>query len=228
MSRMTVTEFSRLKKNDMPVIAQLLTSLSLNSINTPSNKAGMYGNYVTMWLELKLTGKLKHIEYLKRRGRLRGRKGKIIKQAISQYQTLQLLRKVIVPNKDFMRIVLVRDTHFELENTFQWVDVQFVRQAVVTLEQQLLLIGVRKKDVIFEHRVQTETLSGIIDIFDPVTQTVVEIKTCRVLPKEAFIQVSAYAHMVKAKRAYIFNTVDCGVWKVIPIVAREGEKWISK
>ena len=185
-----VSEFARIKKNDITCITQLLTSLSLNTINTPSQRSAMYGNYVTLWLELKTTGKLRHMEIKKERKWNRGRKGKIIKQALKQYSTLQMLRSVILPNREFMRIVMINDSHFDLSNTFLWVDIAFVRKTVMTLEQQLRFVGMAHEHVIFEHKIQTPLFTGVCDVYDPTTQTVLEVKTCRFIPKEAFVQVS--------------------------------------
>ena len=222
----TVSEFAKMNKNGIECMTQLLTSLSLNSVNTPSHRSAMYGNYVTMWLELKTTGKLNHMDIHKAKKNHRGRKGKIIKQALRQYGTLQLLRSVIVPSRDFMRIVMVQDSHFDLTNSFQWVDMRFIRQIVTTLEQQLRFIGMCHKDVLFEHKMKSASFSGICDAYDPTTRTVLEVKTCRFIPKEAFVQVSVYAHMLKAKAAYIANTVDAGIWQVVPKKTRDGHMWM--
>ena len=221
-----VSEFARSKKNDITCIAQLLTSLSMNSINTPSQRSALYGNYVTLWLELKTTGKLKHMETKKKRRWYRGRKGKIIKQALKQYDTLQMLRSVIVPNREFMRIVMINESHFDLSNTFLWVDIAFVKKIVITLEQQLRFVGMAHKDVIFEHKIKTALFTGVCDIYDPTTRAVLEVKTCRFIPKEAFVQVSVYAQMLGAKAAYIANTVDAGLWQVLPVKSRDGNRWI--
>ena len=222
----TVTEFSRVNKNVQECVAELLTCLHINSINTPSFRSAMYGNYVTLWLELTMTGKLKHMEDL-RRSRRRGRRGLVIQQSLKQYYTMSRLRSIIQPSRGFMRIVAVKDSYFDLDNSYTWVDLAFIRRAVCTLRQQINMINVCQDAMQFEHKVRGGRTTGICDMYDPRSKTVIEVKTCRFIAKESFAQVSAYAALMSCKRAYLINTVDGGVWRVIPSNTREGERWLK-
>lgn len=220
-----VTDYARAHKNNIACSVELRSCLQLNDINTPSFRASCYGNYVTVWAELKCTGRILHMERLIRQ-RSRGRRAMIVRQALRQYRTLQALRDTISPTQEFMRIVLVRDLSFETTNSYKWVKMGFLRVAIRTLLDQVRLVGISHQSQ-FEYRIRSAGLSGIADIYDECTGTVIEIKTCRFVPKEAFAQVTLYAHMLSAKRAFVCNCVDGGVWQLRPNITNKGEQWLD-
>ena len=220
-----VTDYARAHKNNITCSVELRSCLQINEINTPSFRAACYGNYVTVWAELKCTGRILHMERLVRQ-RSRGRRAMIVRQAVRQYRTLQKLRDAISPTQEFMRLVLAKEPSFDTTNSFKWVRMGFLKVAIRTLLDQIRLVGISSQSQ-FEYRIRSTGLSGIVDIYDRSTRTVIEVKTCRFVPKEAFAQVTLYAHMLSAKRAFVCNCVDGGVWQLRPNITNKGEQWLD-
>ena len=212
----SVTKHSIEQKHVTKCVAQLLTPIQMNFQNTPSYKAALYGNYTTMFIELKLSGSLPHMEALKLRIRSlkHTARYRMIKQAIKQYDTYKLLRQVIVPTREFMRIVTVKDNIFDTTNSFTWVNIDFLRTCIQCLTHQLKFLNLYHSKVVFECPVQSSSLRGYADIYDHASRSVVEIKTCRYLKKEHFAQAKAYQSLLHAKHCYLINAVDGGIWQL--------------
>lgn len=212
----SVTKHSIEQRNSTKCVAQLLTPMQMNFQNTPSHKACFYGNYTTLFLELKLSGSLPHMEALKLRVRSLKHtcRYRMIKQAIHQYDTYKCLRNLLEPTRDFMRIVVVKDNIFDTTNSFDWVNIKFLRSCVRCLIHQLKFVDLYHKNVAFECPVQSTTLRGYADVYDRKTKTVIEIKTCRFLQKEHFVQAKAYQQLLGAKKCYLMNCVDGAIWKL--------------
>lgn len=212
----SVTKYSIEKRDTDKCIAQLLTPIQLNHQNTPSHRAACYGNYVPMFVQLKLTGRLPHMEALKVRmsSFKHSQRFRVIKQAISQYNTCRLLKDVLAPTRDFMRIVVIKDEFFSATNDFSWVDMDFLHSCIQCLIHQLKYLSLYNKDIIFECPVQSSSLRGYVDIFDARSKTVIEIKTCRFVKKEHFVQAKAYQRLLNAKYCYLLNCVDAGIWQL--------------
>jgi len=196
--------------------AELLTTLKVGT-PTPSYRAPQYGNYVSMWMELVLTGKLGHMERM-RSTRNSVRKGscryKIMQQALRQYDCIKSLHKIARPSRDFMRIVMIRDQYFDRSNTFDWVDIEYLRGIITSLHHQFRLINLGQ-DLEFEKRMETATVVGRCDVYCPTTNTVVEIKATKFTASHHLTQTQMYARMLKCRRAFLCNPVDGGVWKLL-------------
>lgn len=212
----SVTKHSIEQKNTTRCVAELLTPIQLNFHNTPSHKAAFYGIYVPLFLELKLSGVLPHMESLKLRVKSfkHTSRHRIIRQAVKQYETCKLLRNAITPTKDFMRLVVVKDSIFDTTNDFSWVNIEFLRNCVQCLTHQMKFLNMYHKRVVFECPVQSAYLRGFADIYDNSSKSVIEIKTCRFLKKEHFVQAKAYQLLLNAKHCYLINSVDGGIWKL--------------
>ena len=213
----SVTRFASLNKHNVPCIVELITPLQMNIIgNTPSHKPACYGNYVNLWMELKLSGVLMHMEQIMqtRHNRRSPKRRRIIQQAIQQYVTMKSYRHEIKPTREFMRFVVLLDTMFDTENTFGWVNITFIEHVITVLSQQITYIGL-SSNLVFEHKVNTAHVRGRCDIYDVDTSTVVEIKTCRFIHKEHFIQLHMYKKLASAKRAFLINCVDGSIWRLI-------------
>ena len=213
----SVTKFASVNKHVVPCVVELLTPIHLNTIgNTPSYKPGLYGMYVNIWTELKYTGKIAHMEQLvnTRYARRCPKRRRIIKQAIHQYLTIKSYRSVARPTREFMRIVQLVDILFDVTNTFNWVDITFLRNVINTLNNQLSYIGI-SSNLSFEHKIGNMSLRGRCDIYDKENSIVIELKTCRFITKEHFIQVNTYKKLAHAHRAYLLNCVDGGIWKIL-------------
>ena len=213
----SVTRHASFNKHKLQCSVEMISPMNLNVANTPSFRPAMYGLYVTIWLELKFKGKIEYMETIAARTAIKrqSRRKRIIEQAVRQYKSLKILHSIATPTQDFMRIVSLTDSYFETSNAFQWVDIKFLKHCINTLVDQLSFIGIRKDTSIFEYAIQNSYIRGRCDIYDPSSRTVIEIKTCRFVAKDHFIQLSTYKRLACAKRAFLLNSVDGSIWKLI-------------
>lgn len=211
----SVTTYAAQNKDSCMVNVSMIAPMQLNVMNAVSQNC-LYGTYTGMWLQFKCTGQLPHMERITRScfKRKRSRKWHIVKQGIMQYRTLQKLRTHAEPTKEFMRIVFLKDNFFQLSNRYDWVDMNFLKSALRTLWQQIRLLPIDPKGLMFEVPVHGQNVSGYCDIYCKSTDTVIELKTCKFVKKEHFVQLNKYAQLLKAKQAYLINCVDGSVWKL--------------
>ena len=186
------------------------------------SESALYGSYVTLWAELVCTGKIDNMERLMQRSKRIAKHQKNIEIALKQYRTMKMLHKTMAktfrPSRSFARFVLFADRRYRTVD-YSWVKIDFVRCACQTLMDQLRLLLPRSGDLsslLFEFPVSSGTYNGRVDVYCPITKTVIEVKTSRhIVTKCAFAQLAIYAQILHAKKAFLLNTVDGSVFELI-------------
>lgn len=215
--RHPITKLAYVKRHRVPVNMELLTPLQLNSMDVPSSNHALYGMYTGLFIEFKSSGKIPHMDLLKTRIKPRkkqSRKWNIIRQAVQQYEVMVANVNDVQPTREFMRLVVVKDSKFDLSNEFQWVNIEFLKSAVKILYTQLKFLDIPLQTLQFEKPVETHSYTGFCDMYCPVTDTVIELKTCQFVKKEHFVQTMAYASILGSKNAILINCMDGGVWRI--------------
>lgn len=174
-------------------------------------KMRLYGNYITIYLQLERTGALSKLEKHLHAG-IR-RKSIRMRQLLGQYsvaKSLSALGKLSV-TKEFMRLVC-HEVGSAVENRFEWVDVKFLSDQIEVARRALKSIGMWNERTRFEVNCGDGEVHGRADVV--CDGKVAEVKCVQWITKCHCTQALVYADLMQIDHAYLINTRTGMIWKI--------------
>jgi hypothetical protein len=203
---------SKLALGDTPFRVEEVSAICYRPVPGAEQwKMRLYGNYITVYLQLERTGVLSKLEKQLHSG-IR-RRSMRMRQLVGQYsvaKSLSALRKLRV-TKQFMRLVCY-EIGSSVENRFEWVDIKFLSDQIEVARRSLKAVGMWNERTLFEVDCGDEEVHGRADVV--CDGKVAEVKCVQWITKGHCIQALTYADLMQIDHAYLINTRTGMIWMI--------------